>query len=147
MKRLLIVLALVVTAALVGCNLVGETGSFPRVFEQGVIFRGKEVQFNGPMAFGCTTITSTDALTSFTPATPCYIFNAEGTISVTFGTTGVTAGTYFVAINQTANDVTFEDTNVRTHDGAAEVIGQYDTVGFLFDGTSWIQLYAAGANT
>jgi hypothetical protein len=58
---------------------------------------------------------------------------------VTLGTTGAVAGQVVWFYGDDANTVTFADTNLRSHDGAALTMGQYDLVGLIYSGAAWIQ--------
>lgn len=92
----------------------------------------------GLALFSSTEVTPT-AGQYFTPTTTLYIYNSSGAISTTLGACSNT-GQLLLTYGADNNNVTINDTNVKTNDGAAQVIGQYDTVTWICVGTTWIEL-------
>lgn len=104
-----------------------------------------KVEVDGALIHGSTTVTpSLDAL-AITPAYDLYIIGSSGAVSVTLQACSVN-GQIVTLAGEDNNNVTINDSNVRTHDGSAEVIGQYDVVSFICVGTEWWQMGLAGAN-
>lgn len=75
----------------------------------------------------------------YTPTTTSlYVIDSTGAVSMTLGacsSTGQVLWTY----GDDNNNVTINDTNVRTNDGSAQVLGQYDLIKWICIGTEWIE--------
>jgi hypothetical protein len=106
----------------------------------GVSSLGDKATFSGEVVYGATPVTLTAGLT-VNPASSYYVVSSSAAVSMTLGTTGATAGQLVFLYGDDANTVTVNDTNILTTDGNAVTFGQYDIVGFLFNGTSWVHLW------
>lgn len=116
-----------------GCGkLVVASGGEIEVQSGGVL----DVQ--GKLDYGMASITPGNGST-LNPAVGFYEVNSAGAVTITLGTTDVVAGQWVWLYGDDANTVTIADTNIRTHDGNALALGQYDLIGMIFDGTAWIQ--------
>lgn len=115
-------------ASVTGAFAASSTGSF-----------ADKLTMSGETVFATSVITPADAST-LTPAATFYTINSAGAVTVTIGTSGATAGQMVFLYGDDANTVTIADTNLRSHDGAALTMGQYDLIGLMFSGTDWIQI-------
>jgi len=97
-----------------------------------------EVTSSAEVTWAGTHITPTTG-TTLTISDTVYIVETTGAITMTLGTTGADEGQFVVFIGADANNVTVNDTDIRTSTGAALTIGQYDIVVFMYDGHSWIE--------
>lgn len=84
-------------------------------------------------------ITPTSGST-LTPTHTFYEVNSAGAITMTLGTTGAVAGQLLYLYGDDNYTVTINDTNIRSSDGNAVAIGQYDMVVWIFEDTEWIEL-------
>ena len=99
---------------------------------------------DGPTVLGSTAITVTDGQT-ITPTGALYRLNAAGAVTITLG--GVCSdGQLLLLYGEDAQTVTVADTNIRSADGGAQAIGQYDLSAWLCVQGAWIAL-AESANS
>jgi len=94
---------------------------------------------NGLINHGCVYSTTTGTSTIVIVAS-CYVFEPGAAFTPTLGTSGVTTGTQLILINVANQNVIIPDTNIRTTDGNAITMNQYDTTMWIFDGDNWALL-------
>jgi len=85
-----------------------------------------------------TNYTITDGST-LTPTATVYALDSAAAVTVTLAAAG-TEGQMLVLIGDDANNITIADTNVRTNDGAAQVIGQYDVIMWVYQDSEWVEV-------
>jgi cytoskeletal protein CcmA (bactofilin family) len=88
---------------------------------------------------GFTDLTISVAGQVLTPTRTVYALDSGGAISMTLAAVG-TEGQLLILIGDDANNITIADTNLRSHDGAALVLGQYDVAMLVYQDAEWIQL-------
>jgi hypothetical protein len=76
---------------------------------------------------------------TLTPAYTVYALDTTGAISMTLAASG-DEGQLLILIGDDANNITINDTNIRTSTGSALVIGQYDVVMFVYQDSEWLEL-------
>ena len=86
-----------------------------------------------------TAITVTDA-TGFTPTGTYQPITAAGAVNPTVNI--LPAGTLVILINTGSNAITISDTGIQKLTADA-VLGQYDSLTIISDGTNWIELARA----
>ena len=86
--------------------------------------------------FADETITNGEVLT---PTVTVYALDSAGAVTMTLAAAG-TEGQLLILIGDDANNITIADTNLRSHDGAALVLGQYDIAFLVYQDSEWIQL-------
>lgn len=84
-------------------------------------------------------ITLTSAGQTITPAYGLYILSTTGAISITLAAPSA-AGQVLYLYGDDANTITVNDTNIRSTDGNAVTIGQYDVVEWISTATEWIHV-------
>ena len=82
------------------------------------------VGFVGGQLWSTTTTTATDGLT-ITP-TVYSAYNLDSASEVTITLASCTEGGPLIIVGDDANNININDTNIRSEDGGASVIGQYD---------------------
>jgi hypothetical protein len=92
----------------------------------------------GNLVLTATEITPTAGQT-ITPASGMYIINSSGAVSMTLAAPTV-AGQVVYLYGDDNNTVTINDTNIRSTDGNAVTLGQYDVVEFISTATEWIHV-------
>ena len=100
---------------------------------------GDKSTFNGEVVYATSEITPASG-SSLTVGYTAYLINTSGNITMTLATTGATAGQIVIIYGLDANNITINDTNLKSSDGNTIVLGQYDICIFFFDGTSWVEL-------
>jgi hypothetical protein len=88
------------------------------------------------LSFADETITVSDTLTA---AYDVYALDSGGAVSVTLQACS-NDGQILILVGDDANNVTIQDVNIRTGDGNALVLGQYDTAMLVCQDTEWIEL-------
>jgi hypothetical protein len=96
------------------------------------------VTFQGAFYPGFTNETVTDGET-ITPTYTTYALDSAGNVTITLAATG-TEGQLLVLIGDDANNITINDTNVRTNDGGVQVIGQYDVIVWVYQDSEWLEI-------
>ena len=86
--------------------------------------------------FADATITDGETLT---PTVTAYALDSAGAVTMTLGAVG-TDGQLLILMGDDNNTITIADTNIRTSDGNAITLGQYDTVAFVYQDNEWLQL-------
>jgi hypothetical protein len=117
--------------------IVADTSG--NVTTAGTLTAGDKATFSGETVWAQSWITPTSG-SSLTIAASYYVVNTTGAITLTLATTGATAGQIVTLYGDDNNNVTINDTNLLSSDGNAIVLGQYDIVILLFNGTKWVEL-------
>jgi hypothetical protein len=94
-----------------------------------------EVAFSGAVIGVAGNFTPTYG-SMLTPTLNAYYVHSSAAVSMTLGS-GCTAGHVVYLYGDDANNVTVNDTNIRTTDGNAVVFDQYDSVGWLCMSDEW----------
>jgi len=74
-----------------------------------------------------------------TPTKTVYALDSASAVTLTLAASA-SEGQPLILIGDDANNVTIADTNLRSHDGAALVLGQYDVAMLVYQDAEWIQL-------
>lgn len=82
------------------------------------------------------TITDGETLT---PTVTIYNLDAAGAVTMTIAASA-TEGQLLVLCGDSANNITVNDTNIRTNDGSTQVIGQYDCITWVYIDSEWLEL-------
>jgi len=97
-----------------------------------------DTSLSGLAIFSSTEVTVTDGIT-VTPTTTLYVLDSAAAVTITLA--ACTAdGTPLVTYGRDANTITINDTNVRTNDGSAQTLGQYDAITWICVDTEWVEL-------
>jgi hypothetical protein len=104
----------------------------------GTVNAAGAVTFQGAFYSSFTDLAVTDGDT-VTPTFTTYALDSAGNVTITLAATG-TEGQLLVLIGDDANDITINDTNVRTNDGGVQVIGQYDVIVWVYQDSEWIEV-------
>ena len=83
-------------------------------------------------------LTVTDGYT-LTPAYNIYALDSAGAVTITLAAAG-TEGQLLILIGDDANDVTIADTNLRSNDGAAQVLNAYDVLMLVYQDSEWVEI-------
>lgn len=86
--------------------------------------------------FADETITDGETLT---PTVTVYNLASGGAVTMTLAACSVD-GQLLILVGEDANNITINDTNVRTNDGGVQVIGQFDLIAWLCIDTEWIEI-------
>jgi hypothetical protein len=100
----------------VGGDLTVSTGFFP--------------------SFADVTVTANYYLT---PTKTIYALDSSGAVSLTLQATG-TEGQILILIGDDANNVTVNDTNLRSNDGSEQVLNAYDVLMLVYQDDEWIEI-------
>lgn len=87
-------------------------------------------------SFADETITDGETLT---PTVTVYALDSAGAVTMTLAASG-TEGQLLILIGDDANDITIADTNIRTNDGNAQVLNQYDVLMLVYQDSEWIEI-------
>lgn len=140
-----------ITGSMIVDNLVDVTEPVPPVspIEEPILALGtthftnlavtEDITFGGILYPGFTDLTVSTAGQSLTPEYMVYALDSGGAISMTL-TACTNEGQLLILIGDDANNVTINDSNLRSHDGNALVLGQYDVAMLVCQDTEWIQL-------
>jgi hypothetical protein len=96
------------------------------------------IGFTGGQFWSTTTATATNGST-ITP-TVYTLYNLDSAAAVTVTLAACTEGGPIILAGDDANNVTIADTNIRTNDGAAAVIGQYDVFIAICVDSEWLEI-------
>lgn len=142
-----------------GAKWVCETGG-EMEFQTGAtldVQSGATLNVDGTLSSAAGTFTVTDALAvtgllypsftnetitngeTVTPTYTVYALDSAGAVTMTLAASAV-EGQLLILIGDDANNVTVADTNLRSHDGAALVLGQYDVAMLVYQDAEWLQL-------
>jgi len=86
--------------------------------------------------FANETITDGEWLTA---TVMVYALDSGGNVTMTLGAVG-SEGQTLTLIGDDANTITIADTNIRTSDGNAITLGQYDVAMFVYQDSEWLEL-------
>jgi hypothetical protein len=103
------------------------------------------VGFTGGLIYSTADLTATDGLTITPSIYTVYNLDSSGAVTVTLAACSGD-GTPLVLVGDDANTITVDDVNIRTTDGNAVTIGQYDVVEWLCVDTEWLHI-AKSANS
>lgn len=87
-------------------------------------------------SFADETITDGETLTATVTA---YNLDSAGAVTMTLAASA-SEGQLLVLCGDDANDITIADTNVRTNDGAAQVLNAHDCIIWVYMDSEWIEL-------
>lgn len=87
-------------------------------------------------SFADETITNGETLT---PTYTVYALDSASAVTVTLAASA-DEGQLLVLIGDDAYTITIADTNIRTSDGAAATLGQYDVIVFVYQDSEWMQV-------
>jgi hypothetical protein len=76
---------------------------------------------------------------TITPTYTTYALDSSGAVTVTLAASAQ-EGQLLVLIGDDANDITVADTNIRTNDGNAQVLNQYDVLMLVYQDSEWIEI-------
>jgi hypothetical protein len=96
------------------------------------------VGYTGGQLWSTTTTTATNGST-ITP-TVYTLYNLDSAAAVTVTLAACTEGGPIILAGDDANNITIADSNIRTNDGAAAVIGQYDVFVAICVDTEWLEI-------
>lgn len=77
---------------------------------------------------------------TLTPTASYYIVQSASAVTITLATGGAESGDFLYVVDKTAQAVVFVDTGA-TAGGGNRTLGNHDAVGFLFDGSIWIEAF------
>ena len=86
-----------------------------------------------------TNLTVTGGPTYITPTYTIYALDSAGAVSATLQATG-TEGQLLILIGDDANNVTINDTNLRSNDGAAQVLNAHDVLMLVYQDSEWLEI-------
>jgi hypothetical protein len=86
--------------------------------------------------FADETITNGETLT---PTKTVYALDSAGAVTMTLAASA-SEGQLLFLVGDDANTITIADTNIRSTDGNAITVGQYDAVAFVYQDSEWIEL-------
>ena len=107
------------------------------VTNTGALRAAGDVTVGGLMLPATTALTLTTAGQAVTPTTELLVLDTTGDISMTLATCS-NDGQHLRLYGRDNNTVTVNDTNIRSTDGNAVTLGQYDIVGWSCQDTEWI---------
>ena len=97
-----------------------------------------DLDYAGILYPGFADLTVSTAGQSLTPEYTVYALDSSGAISMTL-TACSNDGQPLVLIGDDANTVTVNDSNIRTSDGNALTVGQYDIIVMMCQDTEWLE--------
>lgn len=86
--------------------------------------------------FADETITDGETLT---PTKTVYALDSAGGVTMTLAASA-SEGQLLFLVGDDANTITIADTNIRSSDGNAITLGQYDAAAFVYQDSEWIEL-------
>lgn len=93
----------------------------------------------GPLTyFGFADLTVTDGTTP-TISSMVYALDSASAVTITLAACA-NDGQPLILIGDDANTITINDSNIRSHDGAALTLGQYDVIFMICQDTEWLQV-------
>jgi hypothetical protein len=93
---------------------------------------------SGIAVLGSTSLTQTTGQT-LTPVSSVYHIDTAGAITMTLAAC-TTNGQLLIIYGDDANNITINDTNIRTSTGNAIVVAQYDVAMFVCVDTEWVEM-------
>ncbi len=109
------------------------------VFNGGISVAGGDVTAGADLNVSAQTLITATHGVPITPTGAYQPISSAGTITPTIATSGITTGQMLVLINTTNTNIHFADTGTAKL-SAQIILGQYDSLTLIFDGTNWIQL-------
>ena len=97
-----------------------------------------DLDYSGLLYPGFADLTVSTAGQSLTPEYTVYALDSSGAISMTL-TACSNDGQPLVLIGDDANTITVNDSNIRTSDGNALTVGQYDIIVMMCQDTEWLE--------
>jgi hypothetical protein len=88
------------------------------------------------ISFANLTVTNGSTLT---PTYNIYALDSAGAVTMTLAASA-TEGQLLILIGDDANDITVADTNLRSNDGAAQVLNQYDVLMLVYQDSEWVEI-------
>ena len=83
-------------------------------------------------------LTVTDGYT-LTPTVTTYNLDSAGAVTMTLAASG-TEWQLLILVGDDANDITINDTNLRSNDGAAQVLNAYDVLMLVYIDSEWVEI-------
>lgn len=77
---------------------------------------------------------------TLTPTASMYVISSGSAVTITLATAGAAAGDLLWLVDNTAQAVVIVDTTA-TAGGANRTLGNHDVIGFIFDGTIWVEAF------
>jgi len=75
------------------------------------------------------------------PAYTFYNITPAAAITITLLTTSAVAGQLLIIYNTANYNLLIPDTNILTSTGSALTLGQYDIVGWIYNGSKWVEMF------
>lgn len=99
---------------------------------------GGDLTLSGLLYPSYTNITVTNGLL-ITPTYTIYTLDSAAAVTITLQATG-TEHQLLLLCGDDANTITINDTNTRSNDGAAQTIGEYDCILWLYFDAEWVEI-------
>lgn len=96
------------------------------------------IGYTGGQLWSTTTITAANATTYTVSAYTVYNMDSASAVTITLA--ACTEGGPVIIAGDDANNITIADTNIRTSDGAAAVVGQYDVWFAICVDSEWLEI-------
>ena len=77
---------------------------------------------------------------TLTPTASYYIVQSGSAVTITLATGDAESGDFLYVVDKTAQAVVFVDTSA-TAGGGNRTLGNHDAIGFLFDGSLWVEAF------
>lgn len=77
---------------------------------------------------------------TLTPTASMYVVGSTGAVTITLATGSAAAGDFLWLVANTAQAIVIVDTTA-TAGGANRTLGNHDVIGFLFDGSIWVEAF------
>lgn len=106
--------------------------------QSGATMTVADISLTGLLKPGFANVTVTNGLI-ITPSYTVYAMDSAGAVTITLAAVG-TEGQLLYLLGDDANTVKIADTNIRTTDGNAINVGQYDAVAFIYQDSEWLEL-------
>ena len=97
-----------------------------------------EIAVSGLFYPSFTNITVTNGYT-LTASYTVYAMDSASAVTLTLAASA-SEGQLLILIGDDANNITVADTNIRTNDGAKQVIGQYDVLMLVYQDSEWVEI-------
>jgi cytoskeletal protein CcmA (bactofilin family) len=76
---------------------------------------------------------------TITPTYTTYALDTSGAVTITLAASAQ-EGQLLVLVGDDSNTITINDTNLRSNDGSAQTLGQYDALMFVYQDSEWIEI-------
>jgi len=77
---------------------------------------------------------------TLTPTASTYVISSASAVTITLATSSASAGDFLWLVDNTAQAVVIVDTTA-TAGGSDRTLGIHDVIGFIFDGTIWVEAF------